>query len=73
MNTLTNNNKIKNTTKNDHSEYLPIPKIKSTLKKNNNKKVYKKGKKKKYLDSIFNKSFIETYFKKKELKIKHQK
>lgn len=66
MNTSTNNN-------NDHSEYLPIPRIKSTLKKNNNKKTDKKGKKKKYLDSIFNKSFTETYFKKKELKIKHQK
>lgn len=73
MNTLTNNNEIKNTTKNDHSEYLPIPNIKSTLKKNNNKKTDKKGKKKKYLDSIFDKSFTETYFKKKELKIKHQK
>lgn len=63
MNTSTKNNDFGN---------LPIPKIKSTLKKHNNKNINKKGKKKKYLDSIFNKSFTEEYFKKRELKIKHQ-
>ena len=56
---------------NNKVEYLPVPNIKSTLKKHNIKNINKKGKKKKYLDSIFNSSFIDTYFKKKELKLKH--
>ena len=63
MNTSTKNNDFGN---------LPIPKIKSTLKKNNTKNFDKKGKKKKYLDTIFNESFTKEYFKKRELKIKHQ-
>jgi len=56
---------------NNTVEHLPIPKIKSTLKKHNKKNINKTSKKKKYLDSIFNSSFINTYFKKKELKLKH--
>ena len=56
---------------NNKVEYLPVPNIKSTLKKHNKKNINKKGKKKKYLDSILNSSFINTYFKKRELKLKH--
>tara|TARA_B110000008_G_C16707363_1_gene459333 strand:+ start:493 stop:675 length:183 start_codon:yes stop_codon:yes gene_type:complete len=56
---------------NNKVEYLPIPNIKSSLKKHNKKNINKTGKKKKYLDSILNSSFINTYFKKKELKLKH--
>ena len=56
---------------NNKVEYLPIPNIKSTLKKHNKKNINNKGKKKKYLDSILNSSFINTYFKKRELKLKH--
>jgi len=73
MNTLLNKHEIKKTKENDNFEYLPVPNIKSTLKKHNKKNVNQKGKKKKYLDSIFNSSFTQNYFKKKELKLKHYK
>jgi len=57
------NNKIK----------LPTPLIKNSLKslKETNKKDDRKKQKKEHIDSYYDETFLKSYFKKRELKIKN--